>query len=617
MGLSFQYVTKPSVASGDEKYAGDPYWTLFKESANSDSKNRVYFADGEQMTAFSRNPFKKNSPLEYSEAAFAKFVSDREFFDAMDARAQAVNDKKSSVFDREGAPPGAGSSARDVGSFTTVTRDSFSKANSGAGMSGNMREVRNKKLDSIISKYGSDPYFAEYLAESKRNNSSVFKKSKPSKSFAAMAAGGAFDFDAYVNFVNKKAAADRAAARIEAANPVIDEITQDGGGGFPLDSANADGDVITSLTGAQIEAAFLDPNIELIQDDSGSYIGYRSTQGQTEVADTTGTGTLSEVADTNVAQGLSADEVAVADTTGTGTIGELTGGNTATGAGAVDEIAQTSAPGSTQGTNVFKNFVKDEAKQRYEEQLAAEAAANNARLPIDGIFYNDAGEITGFETEADRAKYNTAQNPTINVAGSLYDYDGNFVGADPNTINVGGSLYDRQGNYLGPAQVGATGETVGGASSDNVIFDAYTAEQEAAQAKASEAVELMDAGYGRYNAAIRKLGIVGRQGEEYAPLILDQLRMAEQEAAQPQLAAFGFGLNPQLGGMPQIGVQGVQGNTGGQSALTAMSNAGLNQLQLAQQPYNRIALPAIDSTTGQPDFSQVNNPTIFKASTGV
>ena len=252
---------------------------------------------------------------------------------------------------------------------------------------------------------------------------------------------------------------------------------------------------------------------------------------------------------------------------------------------------------------------------------AAATAAGNARVPIDGIFYNDAGEVTGFLTEADRAKYNAAQdatqNPTINIAGSLYDYNGNFVGADPNTINVGGSLYDRQGNYLGPAQVGATGGTIGGASSDNVMFDAYTAEQEAANARAAEAVELMDSGYGRYNAAIRKLGIVGRQGEEYAPLILDQLRMAEQEAAQPQLAAFGFGLNPQLGGMPQIGVQGVQGNTGGQSALTAMSNAGLNQLQLAQQPYNRIALPAIDSTTGQPDFSQVNNPTIFKASTDV
>ena len=248
---------------------------------------------------------------------------------------------------------------------------------------------------------------------------------------------------------------------------------------------------------------------------------------------------------------------------------------------------------------------------------AAATAAGNARVPIDGIFYNDAGEVTGFLTEADRARYNASQIPTINIAGSLYDYNGNYLGADPNTINVGGSLYDRQGNYLGPAQAGATGETIGGASGDNVIFDPYTAEQQAAQARAAEAVELMDSGYGRYNAAIRKLGIVGRQGEEYAPLILDQLRMAEQEAAQPQLAAFGFGLNPQLGGMPQIGVQGVQGNTGGQSALTSMSNAGLNQLQLAQQPYNRIALPAIDSTTGQPDFSQINNPTIFNSSTDV
>ena len=111
------------------------------------------------------------------------------------------------------------------------------------------------------------------------------------------------------------------------------------------------------------------------------------------------------------------------------------------------------------------------------------------------------------------------------------------------------------------------------------------------------------------------MGIVGRQGEEYAPLILDQLRMAEQEAAQPQFAAFGFGQNDMLGGMPQIGVQGVQGNVGGQSALSALSNAGLNQLNVGRQNYNRIALPSVGAD-GMP-ISQINNPTIFKASTNV
>lgn len=131
----------------------------------------------------------------------------------------------------------------------------------------------------------------------------------------------------------------------------------------------------------------------------------------------------------------------------------------------------------------------------------------------------------------------------------------------------------------------------------------------------AEAVALLDSGAGRYDAAVRKMGIIGRQGEEYAPLILDQLRMAEQEAAQPQFAAFGFGQNNMLGGMPQIGVQGVQGNVGGQSALSALSNAGLNQLNVGRQNYNRIALPDVGAD-GMP-VSQVNNPTIFKASTNV
>ena len=576
------YGNYPSVASGDEKYKNDPYWKAFKKQARSDTgnKNRIQFADGELKVALSRNKYKNNAPEDYREDVFAKFVAQREFFDAMRARAQSVSDEKSDRFAREGAAPGAGASARDVTSFATTTRDSFSKTDAHPGFSA---DTKNKKLDKTISQYGFDPYFAEYLAESKRNNSSVFRKGQKSKSFASKLGGG-FDFNKYVTFVNKKAAADRTAKRIEAANPVIDEITQDGlaGGSFPLDSANADGDVITTLTGAQIEAAFLDPNVELVQDANGNYIGYRSTQGVTEVADTSDTSGTLDTLDTSDTSGTEGTE-------GTGTLSEVTG--------------------------------YDESLSDEDVQNMLRGGAGPGNTPIDGVFYNDAGGAIGFLTEADRSRYNAAQdasqNPTINIAGSLYDYNGNYVGADPNTINVGGSLYDREGNYLGPAQAGATGGTIGGASSDNVMFDAYTAEQEAASARAAEAVELMDAGYGRYNAAVRKLGIVGRQGEEYAPLILDQLRMAEQEAAQPQLAAFGFGLNPQLGGMPQIGVQGVQGNTGGQSALTAMSNAGLNQLQLAQQPYNRIALPAIDSATGQPDFSQVNNPTIFKASTDV
>ena len=189
--------------------------------------------------------------------------------------------------------------------------------------------------------------------------------------------------------------------------------------------------------------------------------------------------------------------------------------------------------------------------------------------------------------------------------------------ASPGYEIIGNVIYDADGNIIG-----TTGETapgiapvVGGASPTNPVFDEITAEQQAEIDRNAEAVALLDSGYGRYNAAVRKMGIIGRQGEEYAPLILDQLRMAEQEAAQPQFAAFGFGQNNMLGGMPQIGVQGVQGNVGGQSALSALSNAGLNQLNVGRQNYNRIALPDVGAD-GMP-ISQINNPTIFNASTNV
>ena len=189
--------------------------------------------------------------------------------------------------------------------------------------------------------------------------------------------------------------------------------------------------------------------------------------------------------------------------------------------------------------------------------------------------------------------------------------------ASPGFEIIGNVIYDADGNIIG-----TTGETapgiapvVGGASPTNPVFDEITAEQQAEMDRNAEAVALLDSGAGRYDAAVRKMGIIGRQGEEYAPLILDQLRMAEQEAAQPQFAAFGFGQNNMLGGMPQIGVQGVQGNVGGQSALSALSNAGLNQLNVGRQNYNRIALPDVGAD-GMP-ISQINNPTIFKASTNV
>tara|TARA_R110000822_G_scaffold73855_2_gene177673 strand:- start:80 stop:1498 length:1419 start_codon:yes stop_codon:yes gene_type:complete len=215
------------------------------------------------------------------------------------------------------------------------------------------------------------------------------------------------------------------------------------------------------------------------------------------------------------------------------------------------------------------------------------------------------------------------EEPITTVEEPITTIDENGAGgtlnevASPGFEIIGNVIYDADGNIIG-----TTGETapgiapvVGGDSPTNPVFDEITAEQQFELDQQAEAVALLDSGKGRYDAAVRKMGIIGRQGEEYAPLILDQLRMAEQEAAQPQFAAFGFGQNNMLGGMPQIGVQGVQGNVGGQSALSALSNAGLNQLNVGRQNYNRIALPSVGSD-GMP-ISQINNPTIFKASTNV
>jgi len=242
------------------------------------------------------------------------------------------------------------------------------------------------------------------------------------------------------------------------------------------------------------------------------------------------------------------------------------------------------------------------------------APAPPAFIPEEGTL----GEITGSNPEEG---ISSSPGYTIDSGGNILDANGNTIGTSseapvtPGYTIEDNIIYDLDGNPIGTGNATEIGDVIGGASDSNPVFDQLTQQQIIDAEKAAEAVNLMDSGYGRYNAAMRKLGVVGRQGESYAPLILDQLRMAEMEAAQPQFAAFGFGQNPMLGGMPQIGVQGVQGNIGGQSALSAVSNAGLNQLQVAQQPYNRIALPET-GLGGQP-ISQINNPTIFKASTSV
>lgn len=594
----------PLVSDGEKKHGQDPYWDLFvnEKPGFYERYGTDKFLDpyGEEFDGPYKQIHGDNKGKQvYSEADYAAFVRTQVFNDEMKARTKAAVDEMASGFEREGAPAGAGAEARDYGSYSAITFDDFSEDD---------KKRHPESVNKAIEMYGSDPYFADYIAE----GNSVFG-TNPSNTPGFKPKAGV-SRRGFIEYIEERKKRDATQARIDAANATTD---------------TTDTTDLTGLTGSTGSGGTL---LELINSGLSESEAIELFLNNTGTTDTTDTGTIGELTGggevANVTQGLSAEQIAQGYTYGDSR------GSFVTPDGVVFDNPQFDAngypifsvPDTTTGT---LNEVTSTVNQGYNESLSAEDVGNlqrggvgpNDQMPVNGIFYNDAGEVTGFLTEADRAAYNEAQqanqNPIINIAGSLYDYDGNFVGTDPNVINVGGSLYDRQGNYLGPAQSGATGETIGGASPGNVIFDPYTAEQEAAQARAAEAVELMDAGYGRYNAAIRKLGIVGRQGEEYAPLILDQLRMAEQEAAQPQLAAFGFGLNPQLGGMPQIGVQGVQGNTGGQSALTSISNAGLNQLQLAQQPYNRISLPAIDSATGLPDFSQVNNPTIFQASTNV
>ncbi len=509
MGLTRRRNTSISLEEAKKKYGDDPY---FQDALKLDGKKKwspkyTGGSDIPGLEIFSGSDrIAIKSGDRFNEAAFKEYVKEKDFDAKIRERAKAASDERGDFFRREGAPAGAGSSARDYSSYSGVTLNDLKKADrTGTGA---------KEAKRMIDAYGSDPYFADFVS----SGGDVTRTARFGRSRVPQA-----NYQGYFDYVNKRVAS-------EAANPTTD----------PAGTTGA-GDAGGSGAGGTLD--------ELI-----------------------GSGSSEEEI---INQFLSDDGVATGTDAGTGT--------GAGSPGTLGALSNTSFDSSSTTSNPFKTFVREEEAQNF-------AAQENA--------VSDA-----------------ASNPTINIGGSLYDYNGNYVGIDPNLINVGGSLYDRDGNYIGLANPNASGDIIGGASAGNPMLDAITAEQQAAAAKATEAVELMDQGYGRYNSGMRKLGIIGRQGEEYAPLILDQLRMAEMEAAQPQFAAFGFGENPMLGGMPQIGIQGVQGNVGGQSALSALSNAGLNQLQVSQQPYNRIALPDVDDA-GQP-ISQVNNPTIFQASTSV
>ncbi len=420
------------------------------------------------------------------------------------------------------------------------------------------RNYRKKSSQKLIDLYGSDPYFADFIKAG--NNASVVTMRGRSTTASPNVKG-------YIAYITKRQADDAAAAEAQARiNEAAGTEGTSGGGGGGTSGDGGGGTLEELINSGASEQDVIDAFLGEPEQGAG---------GGTTVDNGSGGGaSLSDFLDT---------------------IQSIFGGG--------------GAP--TPPTNAPK------VPSPVDPVVAPVAAPVAAPVvaPVVGAGDPVVGEGTLGEIVSPDPGY------TIDSDGNILDANGNIIGTSseapqtPGYTIVDNIIYDADGNPIGTGNATETGEVIGGASPENPVFDGPTAEQIAAAEKAAQAVELMDAGYGRYNAAVRKLGIVGRQGEEYAPLILDQLRMAEMEAAQPQFAAFGFGQNSMLGGMPQVGVQGVQGNIGGQSALSALSNAGLNQLQVAQQPYNRIALPQT-GLGGQP-ISQINNPTIFKASTSV
>ena len=497
----------PSVASGDQKYKGDPYWDDFK--AAMDQSGKFTTRQGDRVVAMTNN--KSRYVPEY----FNTYVQNRTFMDGLEARAKAAADERAAGLKKDGAQPGAGADARDYTAFSGMNIGDI-RFQSGFG------DVRasDNMLQGIINDYGADPYFKDFVNAMKAQKKAVYTEfgraaSSPKKT--------AFRFDEYRNFVANKAAEDARAARIAAAaNP--DEGTG-GTGGTSGTGGTGDGG---GLTDQELIDELLNPVDPVDTSDSGGTLG--------EITNGTGTDTTVEEPITTVEEPITTVEEPI--------------------------------------TTIDENINND-----------------------SNIDFTENGESGTIGTGGAGGTLNEVASPGFEIIGNV--------------------IYDANGNIIG-----TTGETapgiapvVGGASPTNPVFDEITVDQQAEIDRNARAVELLDSGVGRYNAAVRKMGIIGRQGEEYAPLILDQLRMAEQEAAQPQLAAFGFGQNNMLGGMPQIGVQGVQGNVGGQSALSALSNAGLNQLNVGRQNYNRIALPSVGAD-GMP-ISQINNPTIFKASTNV
>jgi hypothetical protein len=390
----------------------------------------------------------------------------------------------------------------------------------------------------------------------------------------------------------------------------------------------------TVLTPEQITAIFLDPGSELVYDDDQNIIGVEGdfaqsvveeTQQQAEAVASVANEQLKTQPITAASGTFGGEKIStIIDGTAYGATGNKLGGIPA-----ASPLGILSGAAGNVGTNVSDSSAAPEniaITLSQDTVLEPEVVQEIVSSPDVDFSLDDLGNVTGVvnSDDLDVTEEFLGEPEQGVVEGTLGEVAGGVGAGDP-VDPVVAPVVDPVDPVVGEGTLGgivgggatepAIGEIIGGASPENPIFDEQTAEQIAAAEKAAEAVRLMDAGYGRYDAAMRKLGIVGRQGEEYAPVILDQLRMAEMEAAQPQFAAFGFGQNPMLGGMPQVGVQGIQGNIGGQSALSALSNAGLNQLQVSQQPYNRIALP--QTGAGGLPISQINNPTIFKASTSV
>jgi hypothetical protein len=154
------YIT---VDEAKKKYGNDPY---FLDALKFDTKTKWFPkfdvpSNLPGMSTFNKtNRVALTSNGKFNTAAFDEYVKERNFLSAIDDRVKAASDERGSVFDREGAPPGAGADARDYSSYNAVIFDDLNKDD--------RRDFSRKSSQQMIDAFGSDPYFADFIAEGNR-----------------------------------------------------------------------------------------------------------------------------------------------------------------------------------------------------------------------------------------------------------------------------------------------------------------------------------------------------------------------------------------------------------------------------------------------------------------